>query len=323
MHLPDSPQRQPFYLDCDTGIDDAMAIAYLLASDRVDLLGIGTVSGNISAEMGARNTLALLELAGRSDIPVAIGEHDFLATPFAGGAIHVHGENGIGGVVLAEPARTPASESAPEMIVRLARQHPGELHILAIGPLTNLAKALLLHPGLATLVKEVTIMGGAALVPGNITAVAEANIHNDPDAAAAVFAASWFITMVPLDATMQSLIEAVDRDRLVASPRPVAQAIGAMLDTYFDFYVQFFGRRTSVLHDPLAAAVAVGDLGLGTSPVVQVQVDTSHGPGRGQTICDLRWRFLGHPEQAGAHIRVVLAVETDFTPLMVDAILSL
>lgn len=315
--------RLPFYLDCDTGIDDAMALAYLLASEKVDLVGVGSVSGNLSAAGGAANTLDLLALAGREDVPVAIGAHDFLTAAFHGGAPEVHGDNGIGGVVLSRATRTVEAESAPEMIVRLAREYPGELRIIAIGPLTNLALALRLDPELPTLVNEVTIMGGAAMVPGNITRLAEANIHNDPEAAAEVFAAPWFITMVPLDATMETTAEAADRDTLEASDRPVARAIGAMLDTYFDFYVEFFGRRMCALHDPLAAAVAVGDLELASAPVVQVEVDTTDGPGRGQTICELRYRFIGHPEQDGAHCRVVLAVAEPFTPKLVDAILSL
>ncbi|MCU1415065.1 MAG: Inosine/uridine-preferring nucleoside hydrolase [Microbacteriaceae bacterium] len=315
--------RLPFYLDCDTGIDDAMALAYLLASERVDLLGVGSVSGNISAAVGAANTLDLLALAGRDDIPVAVGAHDFLAHEFHGGATHVHGENGIGGVVLPHAQREMEKESAAEMIVRLAHAHPGELRIIAIGPLTNLALALRLDADLAALVHDVTIMGGAALVPGNVTRVAEANIHNDPEAAAEVLAADWFVTMVPLDATMESTIEADDRDVLEASNHPVARAIGAMLDTYFDFYVRFFGRRTSALHDPLAAAIAVGDLELGEAPVVHVEVDTTEGPGRGQTICELRYRFLGHPEQEGAHCRVVLSVVEPFTPKLMAAMLRL
>lgn len=312
--------RQPFYLDCDTGIDDAMAIAYLLASEAVELLGVGAVSGNVPAALGARNTLDLLSLAGRPDIPVALGAHDFQAAPFHGGAPHVHGDDGIGGVQLPRADVSVVDETAAEMIVRLAHEQAGRLHVLAIGPLTNLAAALRLDPAIAGLVDHVTIMGGAALVPGNVTAVAEANIHNDPEAAAEVFAAEWPITLVPLDATMASLIEAEDRDALLASPRPVARAIGAMLDTYFDFYVRAFGRRTSALHDPLAAAIAVGDLRLGVAPTVHVIVDTTAGPGRGQTIAELRGRFLGHPEQPGAHIRVVLSIDEPFTPKLVAAI---
>jgi purine nucleosidase len=315
--------RLPFYLDCDTGIDDAMALAYLLASDRVDLVGVGSVSGNVTAAVGAANTLDLLALAGRDDVPVAVGAQDFLANEFHGGAVHVHGENGIGGVQLPPATRAPESEDAAQMIVRLAHEYPHELRIVAIGPLTNLAIALTRDPAIADLVHDVTIMGGAALVPGNITRVAEANIHNDPEAAAEVFAADWFVTMVPLDATMESTIEAADRDALEASERPVARAIGAMLDTYFDFYVTFFGRRTSALHDPLAAAIAVGDLELGDAPVIHVEVDTTEGPGRGQTIGELRYRFIGHPPQDGAHIRVVLSVMEPFTPKLMDALLRL
>jgi purine nucleosidase len=315
--------RQPFYLDCDTGIDDAMALAYLLASEKVDLLGVGSVSGNISAAGGARNTLDLLALAGREDVPVAVGAHDFQANAFHGGAPHVHGGNGIGEVVLATSGTAVIAESAPELMIRLAKENPGTLHIVAIGPLTNLAAALRLEPGLPALVKEVTIMGGAAMVPGNITRVAEANIHNDPEAAAEVLAADWFITMVPLDATMESTMEVPDRDTLLASDRPVARAIGEMLDIYFDFYVQFFGRRMCALHDPLAAAIAVGDLRLSSAPVVHVEVDTTSGPGRGQTIAELRGRFLGHPEQQGAHTRVVLSVAEPFTPKLISAILSI
>ena len=321
--MPNQTKRQSFYLDCDTGIDDAMALAYLLASEKVDLLGIGTVSGNIAAATAARNSLALLELAGRADIPVAIGEHHFTTAPFHGGAPHVHGTNGIGGVDLPEPTVDVVSESAAEMIVRLASANPGTLHLLAIGPLRNLAAALALEPRLPGLVKEVTLMGGAALVPGNITPVAEANIHNDPEAAAAVFAADWFITMVPLDTTMENVLEAADRHALLASDRPVARAIGEMLDTYFDFYVGYFGRRTCALHDPLAAGIAVGDVAFVTAPVVDVTIDTTDGPGRGQTICELRYRYVGHPEQPGAHVRVALEVETGFPAKLVAAILTL
>ena len=319
--MPDTSAMLPVYLDCDTGIDDAMAIAYLLASDHAEVLGIGTVSGNTSAKQAARNTLDLLGLAGRDDIPVAVGEHHFLGRPFHGGATHVHGANGIGGVVLPRSPRHPIAESAPELLVRLAHEKPGELRVIAIGPLTNLAAALRLDPGIAALVAEVTIMGGAAMVPGNVTPVAEANIHNDPDAAAAVLEAAWPVTLVPLDTTMESLLDANDRDRLLASERPVARAIGEMLDTYFDFYVRVFGRRVSVLHDPLAAAVALGDLRLDSAPTVHVEIDTTDGPSRGQTVSDLRGRFRGHPVTERARTRIVLSVAEPFAPKLMAALL--
>ena len=318
--------RAPYYLDCDTGIDDALAIAYLLeaAADEsrgIDIVGIGSVSGNVSAAVGAVNTLDLIALSGRADIPVAIGEHHPQGGEFRGGAPHVHGANGIGDVEIAASGASVVDESAAEMLVRLAREHAGELRVIAIGPLTNIAAALRLEPGLPSLVKELTLMGGAAAVPGNITPVAEANIANDADAAAEVFAADWFITMVPLDVTMPNVFLEHHRQALIDSGRPVAVAVGHMLDYYFEFYVGVYGHRASALHDPLAVAIALGDLELKSAPVVRVLVDDTAGPGRGQTVCDLRGVYNGFPEQSGAHTRVVLALEEDFAPTLLARLL--
>jgi len=318
--------RAPYYLDCDTGIDDALAIAYLLeaAADEsrgIDIVGIGSVSGNVSAAVGAVNTLDLIALSGRTDIPVAIGEHHPQGGEFRGGAPHVHGANGIGDVEIAASGASVVDESAAEMLVRLAREHAGELRVIAIGPLTNIAAALRLEPGLPSLVKELTLMGGAAAVPGNITPVAEANIANDADAAAEVFAADWFITMVPLDVTMPNVFLEHHRQALIDSGRPVAVAVGHMLDYYFEFYVGVYGHRASALHDPLAVAIALGDLELKSAPVVRVLVDDTAGPGRGQTVCDLRGVYNGFPEQSGAHTRVVLALEEDFAPTLLARLL--
>ena len=316
----------PYYLDCDTGIDDALAIAYLLeaAADEsrgIDIVGIGSVSGNVSAAVGAVNTLDLIALSGRTDIPVAIGEHHPQGGEFRGGAPHVHGANGIGDVEIAASGASVVDESAADMLVRLAREHAGELRVIAIGPLTNIAAALRLDPELPSLVKELTLMGGAAAVPGNITAVAEANIANDADAAAEVFAADWFITMVPLDVTMPNVFLEHHRQALIDSGRPVAVAVGHMLDYYFEFYVGVYGHRASALHDPLAVAIALGDLELKSAPVVRVLVDDTAGPGRGQTVCDLRGVYNGFPEQSGAHTRVVLALEEDFAPTLLARLL--
>ncbi|MFE4198413.1 nucleoside hydrolase [Paenarthrobacter sp. NPDC056912] len=304
----------PFYLDCDTGIDDALALAYLLASPRADLVGIGTVSGNVSAAGGARNTLDLLNLAGHPDIPVAIGAHDPQVGTFHGGAPHVHGDNGIGGVDLAASDREPVEATAAELLVQLARQYAGELRVVAIGPLTNIAEALRLEPKLPELVAEITIMGGAALAPGNITPVAEANIANDPEAAAEVLAADWTVTLVPLDVTMTNVLEESHRQELLATDNPVSQALGEMLGYYFGFYVDIFGRACSAMHDPLAAAIAVQGVELAVAPTVRVQVDTTDGPGRGQTVCDLRGLYVGFPDQRGARCRMVLAIGEEFAP---------
>ena len=312
----------PFYLDCDTGIDDALALAYLLATPSVDLLGIGTVSGNVSAAAGAANTLNLLELAGAPSIPVAVGAHHPQAGEFSGGAPHVHGDDGVGGVLLPSSGSMVENETAAEMLVRLAHQNPGSLRVLAIGPLTNIAAALRLDPRLPELVAELTIMGGAALVPGNISAVAEANIANDPEAAAEVFAAPWDITLVPLDVTMSNVLEEEHQQELLASDSPLARALGGMLTHYSDFYRGIFGRSCCAMHDPLAAAVAAGTVTPRTAPVVHVAIDTTAGPGRGQTVCDLRDRYLGYPAQEGARCRVVLELTEDFAPHLVQTLLT-
>ncbi|MBT2519803.1 nucleoside hydrolase [Arthrobacter sp. ISL-28] len=312
----------PFYLDCDTGIDDALALAYLLASPQADVQGIGTVSGNVSAAVGARNTLDLLQLAGHAHIPVALGAHDPLAGSFGGGAPWVHGENGIGEVALSASAVGLAAETAAEMLVRLAHQHPGTLRVLAIGPLSNIAEALRLEPELPRLVEEITIMGGAALAPGNITPVAEANIANDPEAAALVLSADWDITLVPLDVTMANVLEESHRQELLASSGPVPRALGEMLGYYFRFYEGIYGRPCSAMHDPLAAALAVGAVKPALAPVVRAAVDTSSGPGRGQTVCDMRGLYAGYPEVKGARCRVVLSLEEEFAPHLVDALLD-
>lgn len=317
------PTSHPFYLDCDTGIDDALALVYLLASPQAEVRGIGTVSGNVSAAVGARNTLDLLQLAGHAHIPVALGAHDPQAGAFHGGAPHVHGANGIGEVSLSTADAELASETAAEMLVRLAHEHPGTLRVLAIGPLTNIAEALRLDPELPRLVEEITIMGGAALAPGNITAVAEANIANDPEAAADVFAAGWNITLVPLDVTMSNVLEESHRQELLAAGHPVPQALGEMLGYYFRFYEGIFGRACSAMHDPLAAALAVGGVRAAVAPAVHVDVDTTCGPGRGQTVCDLRGLYLDYPAQSGARCRVVLALDGDFAPHLVEVLLSL
>lgn len=309
-----APDARLVYLDCDTGIDDAVALAYLVATPSVDLRGIGTVSGNTDAVTAARNTVDLLALLGRADIPVAVGAQHPLAGRFDGGAPAVHGSDGIGGVPLPRADTGPVAEAADALLIRLAHEHPGELHVVAVGPLTNLARALREDPALPELVAGVTVMGGAALVPGNRTPAAEANILSDPEAAAEVLAASWEVTLVPLDVTMDHLLDEGRREQIAAVDHPVMPVLAEMLEHYAGFYTGILGRPSSALHDPLAAAVAAGTVRPGLAPVVRVQVDTTDGPGRGQTICDMRGRYAGYPPAAGARCRVVLELAEDFAP---------
>ncbi|MER6990494.1 nucleoside hydrolase [Saccharopolyspora hirsuta] len=314
--------EETLIVDCDTGIDDALALLYLLGAPDVEIGAVTTVFGNTDADTAALNTLRVLELAGRPDIPVAVGAR----SNWRGGshlASYVHGDDGLGNTNLPAPTAAPSSEPAAELIVRLARQNPGTVHLLAVGPLTNLATALLLEPELPRLVKHVTIMGGALRHPGNVTPAAEANIHNDPEAARIVLQAGWPVTLVPLDATMTEVITEDHQRRLAATGSPVATFTASILDQYFDFYENtVFGERKAACHDPLAAAIAVGDVEPLLAPVVAVDVDTEDGPGRGATVADLRGQYRNFPPQEGATVRVVLETDRTFPELLVDRLCS-
>lgn len=313
----------PFFLDCDTGVDDALAIAWLVAAPGVELVGVGAVSGNVAAATGARNTLDLLAMLGRADVPVHLGAHDFLDHPFTGGAPHVHGADGTGGVALPRAATEVTGTSAAQALVDAAREHAGELRVLAIGPLTNVALALEIEPDLPRLVRELTVMGGAAMAPGNVTAVAEANIHNDPLAAARVVGAGFDLTVIGLDVTMHQRFEEEHRQALLAAGTPVTRALGEVLEFYFAFYAERFGRPCSVLHDPLAAGVATGDVELALAPRVPLEVDATDGPGRGQTIADLRGMYHGFPDRFPGAPRVALEVRGDFGAVLLERLLTL
>lgn len=313
---------RPIYLDCDPGVDDSLAIGFLLASPEVHLVGIGTVSGNVAAAEGARNALALLQLAGRSGVPVAVGAHDFLGASFTGGADWIHGANGLGNVSIPDPVDEPVAESAAELLIRLSHEHAGALEVVTVGPLTNVGLALRQDPTLPTRVRSITIMGGAALVPGNLTASAEANIGNDPEAAALVVSADWDLTLVPLDVTLENTLNEDNRSALLNADNQLANRLGEMLDFYFDFYTDLYGHRGSALHDPLAAAIAVGAITPTNAPAIELVVDDTQGPGRGRTIADLRGQRLGPVDQPGRRTRVVLDTDQPFGPLLIDRLTS-
>ncbi|MEG9519220.1 nucleoside hydrolase [Saccharopolyspora indica] len=310
--------EETLIVDCDTGIDDALALLYLLADPGVRIGAVTTVFGNTDPATAALNTLRVLELVGRSDIPVAVGaERNWRGTRHL--APDVHGADGLGNTDLPAPRTSPVAEPAAELIVRTARENPGTVHLLAVGPLTNLAAALRLEPELPRLVKRVTIMGGAMLHPGNVTPVAEANISNDPEAARIVLRAGWPVTLVPLDATMTEAITEEQRRRLAEFGSPVTSFTAAILDLYLGFYAQHaFGERKAACHDPLAAAIAVGDVEPLLAPVVPVDVETGDGPARGMTVADLRGQYRGFPESGEATVRVVLETDRTFGDRLVD-----
>ncbi|MCU1579104.1 MAG: hypothetical protein JWP19_1308 [Rhodoglobus sp.] len=312
-------QRTPVLVDCDTGIDDAMALLFLLASDGVEIVGVTSVFGNNTAAQCAINSLRVLELAGRTDIPVAIGAEKPLVGEVTYLATHVHGSDGLGDAGLpVDVAAQPSTKTAVEFIDELAERYAGELRILAIGPLTNLAHALDQIPGLVGKVRDVVIMGGAADAPGNQSPAAEANIIHDPEAAQRVISAGWETTLVPLDVTMREILTEDHRDRLAVAGVPAASFVAAATDFYFGHYgMDSFGRRSSACHDALAAGVLTGEVVPLSAPVIDVVVDCTDGPGRGATICDTRGRYRNFTGTSGGNCRVVLETDGTFPDVLV------
>jgi len=279
------PKRIIF--DTDTGVDDAMALLLILRSPELQLEGVTTVFGNSSVDNCTRNALAVLELGGRPDVPVARGAHRPLLRPYRGKGSTVHGENGLGNVDMPPPKTKPVSAPAAQFIVEQVMAAPGEIGLVAVGPLANLALAVRLEPRIVNAVREVIIMGGAATVGGNASAAAEANIHNDPEAASIVFSAGWPLTMVGLDVTTQIQMKQDYLARLEAAGTPLTDFIIAITEFYSRNYLRRYGIRGFFVHDSSAVAYAI-DPTLFETRLLPVEIDTTHGPNAGRTVADVR-----------------------------------
>src|SRR3989442_14843910 len=203
-------------IDTDPGIDDTMAIMLALASPELRVEGLTTVRGNVGVEQCARTALTILEIAGHADIPVAVGADKPLSRPYHGHGSTVHGQDGLGETGLSGARPVPDRRAVDFLISRITAS-PGELTLIALGPLTNLALAVSVDPRLPRRVREVIVMGGAVATRGNATPVAEANINNDPEAARIVFHAGWPVTLVGLDVTHKVTMTPAYLQRLAAA----------------------------------------------------------------------------------------------------------
>lgn len=244
-------------IDTDPGIDDAMAILFALCSPELEVCGLTTVHGNADVAQTTRNARQILDLAGRTDIAVAMGAARPLVRPFHGGAAFVHGDNGLGNVSLPEPKAPPANAPAACFIVEQVLAAPGEITLVALGPLTNLALALLLKPKIVQLVRRVVLMGGAAFCSGNASPVAEANIYHDSEAAKMVFEASWSVTMVGLDVTTQVMMDSQYLAALTQEGNRLTQFIADITPYYKEFYRQHYRIDGFHVNDSSAIAYLV------------------------------------------------------------------
>jgi purine nucleosidase len=304
-----SQQAEPLVIDVDTGIDDALALLYACAAPEAEIVGVSTVVGNVSLSAATRNTRAVLALAGRADIPVWPGASMSLSTGSAD-ARHVHGESGLGHAVLPEPPEPATAAHAVDAIAAAAHAHAGKLILVATGPLTNVALAVMREPELPSLVRRFVIMGGAYAESGNVTPTAEFNIWHDPEAARIVFRAFGGpggapVIAVGLDVTRKATFDANDVAEFAA--RAAGKPHGAALTRFIEDASRFYfermetwqGRRHLIMHDPLAVAVAL-DPSLAETRRAAVDVETVGRLTTGATIADWRgqWGRLPNTEVA-------------------------
>lgn len=244
-------------VDADVGIDDAIALVLLAAArPDVEVVAVGAVHGNCAGDDAAQNALRVLELCGLGDVPVALGAAQPLARALAL-APHVHGRDGLGEVGFPPPRGAVTGEHAADQLLRLARERPGELDLLALGPLTNLGLALRRDPEVLLAFRSVVVMGGSGPYPrlGTLRAV-DANVDHDPDAAALVFSAPRRrLVMVGVNVTMPAVLDEEAIARVAAADTPQAAFVSRILAFYLGFYRHKWGRRVCSMHDPLAAAV--------------------------------------------------------------------
>jgi purine nucleosidase len=322
------PPTVPIIIDCDTGIDDSLALLYACASPEADIRAVTCVAGNVDAIQVGINTRAILELAGRDDIEVALGREVPIARPLMT-TPETHGPLGVGDSVLPPPSRRISSRHAADLIIEEATRAPGEITLVALGPLTNVAVAVLREPELPVLLRRLVIMGGAYGAPGNTTPVGEWNVSVDPEAMAVVLRAwspdgprPWAAApprplALGLDVTEQARMLPIHVDLLAARAGCRADAtplhgngardpvVGHVVDAlgfYFRFHERFDGFTGAFIHDPLVVAAAL-DADLVRTRPVTVDVELGGTLTTGQTVADWRGHW-GRPPNMDVTVTV-------------------
>ncbi|GAB4453973.1 MAG: nucleoside hydrolase [Anaerolineae bacterium] len=284
-------------IDTDPGVDDSMAILFAFKSPELEVVGLTTIFGNVTTAQATENGLRLVEFAGCPQVPVAHGAELPLVVPLDYVADFVHGSDGLGNTNPPPPQGRPHPKTAAEFIVDTVMSHPGEITLVPVGPLTNLALALALEPRIAQNVAGVVVMGGAVTVNGNVTPAAEANIIHDPHAADAVFTAGWPLTMVGLDVTMKTVMSDDFLQRIGDSGTKTGRYIYDISRFYRQFHFDTYGMEGIHTHDPSAIAYVI-DPGLFTTVRGPVRVLTE-GPASGCTMLDRRQSWLGENAWVG------------------------
>lgn len=268
--------------DTDPGTDDAMALMLALNSPEIDVRAITVVPGNVTASQGLENAMRLVSLANRCDIPVAAGaQHPLFQKLIT--AEFWHGKNGLANVELPASKCKADLRFGPDLIIQMVHAAPHEITLVPVGPLTNIALAVLKDPSIVPLVREVILMGGS-ISGGNVNAAAEANIYNDPEAAQIVFQAGWPVTMVGLDVGDKTLLTRPYLDELARTHGPVNDFIAAVARYLIDLSARF-DSPGAPMYDPLAVGVAI-DATLVKAPEMHVDVESRGDFTRGETVAN-------------------------------------
>ena len=284
-------------LDCDPGIDDALAIAFAAAAPGIELAGITTVAGNVGLAKTTANALAVASFVGAADVPVTAGCAGPLTRP-ALDAGHVHGDSGLGGAVLPPPARAAADGHAIDYIIDTLGAARGEITLVATGPLTNIALALRREPRLASWVRDFVIMGGSAS-RGNVTPAAEYNIWADPEAAAIVFSAGWTVRMIGLDVTLLARATAAVQQRMRVLGRLGSRLLLPALAQYRDAADD---TGEPPVHD-VCAIVSIADPSVFSYTPALVEIEPHGALTSGMTVTDFA-APAGHNVQVATGINV-------------------
>jgi len=299
-------------LDTDPGIDDALAILLAVASPELELEAITVVHGNCTVEQGAVNALSVLELAGAVEVPVLQGFSRPLIRPQLL-APETHGEHGLGYAELRPPRSKPVPGHAMDYLIERIMACPGEITLVAVGPLTNVALAVRREPRLVRAVKEVIVMGGAIRHGGNATPLAEFNTYVDPHAAHIVYHSGLPITLVPLDVTYRCILTSAEVHRLLRVNSPITRFIADATRFYMEFHDHYQQIAGCIINDPLAVALAFAPHLVDTENHY-VDVDISGGVSLGKTFAD----FYGMERQP-PNMRVALGVRArDFLELFLE-----
>ncbi|MEV3832287.1 pyrimidine-specific ribonucleoside hydrolase RihA [Aeromonas allosaccharophila] len=285
----------PVILDCDPGHDDAIALILALASPELKVLAVTTSAGNQTPDKTLNNALRILTLLGRDDIPVAAGAPKPLARELII-ADNVHGESGLDGPTLPDPAFAPQAMTGIELMAKCLRESPEPVTLVPTGPLTNIALLLAAHPELKPNIARIVLMGGAAGA-GNWTPAAEFNIYVDPEAADMVFKSDIPITMCGLDVTHEAQVMDEDIERVRAITNPVAQCVAGLLDFFMIYHRDpKWGFAGAPLHDPCTIAwLLAPELFHGVE--CRVDIETSGEHTVGMTVVD-RYGLTGKPANA-------------------------